>query len=776
MSPSSPPSPITTTPKRRRRTSLGDFNQLLGLDGVVPLTSGDIPEGSEAVLYLRVSTARQMNTAIDIDEDGNSIATQREVGTKRCRRLNAPIAREFVEPGNSAQSIAKRPVFRELLRYVEATPQIGYVVIYMRSRAFRNYTDAAIAKRVLAAMGVKLISAKEEFGEGYMADAMEAITDIMNEVQVRQSGEDISNKMHHKAQNGGTTGRAKLGYLNVRKDFDGRLVNTIDIDPERAPLIRWAFEQYATGEYSLTALTDALEQQGLTTRQTSRWPQRPLSRSQLAAILRDPYYIGKVTFKGEIYPGRHEALISPELFERVQRVLDVRQQRNQRDCRHSHFLRGLMQCGRCYEAGRNSQLIYSRPVNRAGRVYEYYTCTNRAGCGLPHLPVVEIEDALAREVAALRIPVEEVAALRQRVVDSLEHQQAAEQETRRRLKKELGRLDVKEERLLDLAADGGLVGKKLRKRLRDLQTRRAVLRQQLECTDEQLRREADTVLAYLDLLADPGRFYELASPVVKRKLLTAFYAQIWLDDDQHTLQPVAEPREIVTRLHQAARHAVGGVQGSCPAARTVSHHVEGGSLRSRSNVKLAKEGENMADGVSPVEAAVGSGDVSLTPVTSAKTPPEWNSEGACSNKMSVVGTTGLEPAISCSQSRRASHYATSRVPRRGDPRSLLQALAGAQRGTPQVFSVPKAPPSRELTTLMTMLPHSAGQNPSMKKPMPNFCATQAVSSSMAALITSRNRPKVSNTRQKDSAWVNGLTTAFTTPMMAATPSRIRTYC
>lgn len=102
------PAPVTAPPKRRRRTFLGDFNQLLGLDGVVPLTSGDIPDGSEAVLYLRVSTARQMNTAIDIDEDGNSIATQREVGTKRCRRLNAPIAREFVEPGNSAQSIAKR--------------------------------------------------------------------------------------------------------------------------------------------------------------------------------------------------------------------------------------------------------------------------------------------------------------------------------------------------------------------------------------------------------------------------------------------------------------------------------------------------------------------------------------------------------------------------------------------------------------------------------------------------------------------------------------------
>ena len=141
---------------------------------------------------------------------------------------------------------------------------------------------------------------------------------------------------------------------------------------------------------------------------------------------------------------------------------------------------------------------------------------------------------------------------------------------------------------------------------------------------------------------------------MKRKLLTAFYAQIWLDDDQHILQPVAESREIVTRLHQAARHAGGGVQGSCPMARTVSHHAEGGSLRSRNDAKPAEEGENMADGAMPVEVAAGSGDVSLTPVTSAKTPSERSSEGACSNKMSVVGTTGLEPAISCSQSRRVS--------------------------------------------------------------------------------------------------------------------------
>ncbi|MFT2568384.1 hypothetical protein ACMWP8_28385, partial [Escherichia coli] len=85
-----------------------------------------------------------------------------------------------------------------------------------------------------------------------------------NEVQVRQSGEDIKQKMRHKAVNGGTIGRAKLGYLNDRKDFDGRLVNTISLDEERAPLIRFAFEQYATDRYSVWQLATLLAEMGLT--------------------------------------------------------------------------------------------------------------------------------------------------------------------------------------------------------------------------------------------------------------------------------------------------------------------------------------------------------------------------------------------------------------------------------------------------------------------------------------------------------------------------------
>ena len=585
---------------KRRGASLTDFEQLLSLNSTKAPSTADIPNTAEAVIYLRVSTTRQMNTAIDIDEDGNSISTQREATIRRCRQLKAPISKEFVEPGNSAQSIAKRPQFKRLLRYVEEHPEVGYVVIYMRSRAFRNLTDAAITKRILANMGVKLVSAKEEFGEGYMADAMEAITDIMNEVQVRQSGEDIANKMYHKAKNGGTTGRAKLGYLNVRKDFDGRLVNTIAVDPQRAPLIQWAFEQYATGEYSVVALQRALTDQGLTTRRTANHRERPLSRNQLSCILRDPYYIGMVTFKGETFPGRHEPLVSAEVFERVQCVLEVRMRPNQRDIVHNHFLRGMLHCGRCHDAGRDHQLVYTEAKNRAGQYYEYYLCRGRQErvCDLPHLPVACLAEAVLREVSTLRLTEQQADVLRQEVEKHLVRQLTSTREVNAWLRKELSSLDLKEERLLDLAADASISSSKLKDHLNEIKVRRLTVNQQLERTEDYLRQETETVLAYIDLLEHPAEFYAAASPDLRRKILSAFYVKIWVDDDGYQQRVMGERREIIKKLHGA---------GAAVETEEVSPEVN--SSQKNKNDLLAKAVRSI-----------------------------------CSSKTILVGAAGIEPA------------------------------------------------------------------------------------------------------------------------------------
>lgn len=551
-----PPVPPTTGAERiERRGSLSTFESLLRLDNAKAPSIDRKPGTGSAVLYLRVSTQRQLYTAIDLDPDGNSIATQREATIKRAKRLKAPIAKEFVEPGHSAQSIAKRPVFRELLRYVEEHPEVSYVVIYMRSRVFRNQTDAAITKRILASMDVKLISAKEEFGEGYMADAMEAITDIMNEVQVRQSGEDISNKMLHKAKNGGTTGRAKIGYLNIRKDIDGHLINAIDVDPKRGPLVTWAFAQYATGEYSLTRLQEELADRGLTTRRTAKWEEKAVSRNQLGLLLRDPYYLGMVTYKCQVYPGKHAALVTPEVFERVQRVLETRMQRNQRDIVHDHFLRGMLRCGRCNARGRDRQLVYTRAINRHGDAYTYYFCMGRQDhtCDLPHLPVTLVEEALLRTVQRLLLTPDEIATMREQVTIQLDQWLNAEREAQARIKKELAALNVKEERLLDFVTDGSLANGKVRERLSKLQVRRANLKQRLSTTEEVVRQETNTLLSYLNLLEQPGAFYAAVESSGKRRLLAAYFAQIWIDDDGHQITPDTQQQMLVAQITGTAR-------------------------------------------------------------------------------------------------------------------------------------------------------------------------------------------------------------------------------
>ena len=59
----------------------------------------------------------------------------------------------------------KRPVFKQLLAYLKDSNDIDYVIVYMRSRAFRNSTDAGITKRALSLLGIRIVSCKEDFGQ-----------------------------------------------------------------------------------------------------------------------------------------------------------------------------------------------------------------------------------------------------------------------------------------------------------------------------------------------------------------------------------------------------------------------------------------------------------------------------------------------------------------------------------------------------------------------------------------------------------------------------------
>jgi site-specific DNA recombinase len=80
---------------------------------------------------------------------------------------------------------------------------------------------------------------------------MHGVLATFNEYQSRESGADIAYKVGQKACNGGTIGRARLGYLNHIDRTHGRDIRTVIVDPEHAHLIQLGFELFAAGNLTL---------------------------------------------------------------------------------------------------------------------------------------------------------------------------------------------------------------------------------------------------------------------------------------------------------------------------------------------------------------------------------------------------------------------------------------------------------------------------------------------------------------------------------------------
>jgi site-specific DNA recombinase len=186
-----------------------------------------------------------------------------------------------------------------------------------------------------------------------------------------------------KAKNEGTPSMAPIGYLNVHNLVNGVPIRTVELDLERAPLVTWAFEAYATGEWSLGKLADELQNRGLTQRAGRTRPERPYPATRLHQMLQNRYYLGYVRYQGLEYEGKHPALVSPDVFEAVQAVLAAHRQGGERAYRYTHYLKGTLRCGRC-----RSRLAYSCSRGNGG-TYDYYFCLGRherrTNCDMPHL-------------------------------------------------------------------------------------------------------------------------------------------------------------------------------------------------------------------------------------------------------------------------------------------------------------------------------------------------------------------------------------------------------
>jgi len=129
---------------------------------------------------------------------------------------------------------------------------------------------------------------------------------------------------------------APSGYLNDHKK------KCIAVDPYKAPLMRKLFELYATGNYSFTQLRAIALENGLKGKKDL-----PLSRPSVQYFLKNPiYYYGLIRYECEVFEGAHEPVISKQLFDKVQAVMEDRSRPKKKKLKEFAF-RGLFRCGEC---------------------------------------------------------------------------------------------------------------------------------------------------------------------------------------------------------------------------------------------------------------------------------------------------------------------------------------------------------------------------------------------------------------------------------------------
>ena len=246
---------------------------------------------------------------------------------------------------------------------------------------------------------------------------------------------------------------APLGYYNDMRS------KTIKIDRKTAPIVRQAFELYARGDKRLDEIADFLFTHGIHTKKgmvrgKKTTGNKPHSRTRVARMLANPFYYGHFRYLGEVHEGKHKGIISKQLFDQVQTVLE-RRGKTARKINEPLPLCGLVHCscGMMFTA----ETRIKRQKNGNVHVYVYYRCTRKSKtvvCREPHIRTEELDKQLSALLLCYAMPASCADKLRE-LIDKDEESEKADFVRRVAGDKEtIARLSEKMQRLLDGYLDG----------------------------------------------------------------------------------------------------------------------------------------------------------------------------------------------------------------------------------------------------------------------------------------------------------------------------------
>ena len=297
------------------------------------------------------------------------------------------IVDELIE--KQSAKVPGRPIFGTLLKRIEAG-EVSGILAWHPDRLARNSIDGG---QIVYLLDQNLLTALKFptfwFENTSQGKFMLSIAFGQSKYYVDNLSENTKRGLRQKVRRGEYPSKAPLGYINDLRS------KSIVVDKRVAPIIIQAFELYAKNQSRYDDIADFLASRGLITRGKGT----KYKKDRIRRILSNPFYYGHFIYKGEIYEGTHEPIISKKLFDNVQAVLAERGRPRKANHSEPKIYCGLL---RCYSCGlmitAEKRIKHQKNGNR--HEYIYYHCTKKRK-GMKCLESAVREEALNKSLTEL---------------------------------------------------------------------------------------------------------------------------------------------------------------------------------------------------------------------------------------------------------------------------------------------------------------------------------------------------------------------------------------
>jgi len=309
---------------------------------------------------------------------GYSIPGQLEELRAYATEHNLSIYREYVDDGYSGKSIDGRPAMLELLADAKQG-RFQAVITWKLNRLARNLADQLKMLEIFKQHHIGWMSLTEPLeintAQGYFTAQMLGAIAQMEREQIAQNTRLGMQK--RSAAGNWNSGNNVLGYEWVT---EGDAERHVRIVPHEAELVQLIYEQYRSGK-GFKAITSHLNGTGYMTKRN-----KPFSVAAVRGILTNVNYIGQIRYTAHekftgascdrskrVVRGIHEPIISMELWNEVQALLNQRSRPPTKQVSRHYPLAGLLKCPMC---GNSMVPWHKKTIRKNGNIHmnHYYVC------------------------------------------------------------------------------------------------------------------------------------------------------------------------------------------------------------------------------------------------------------------------------------------------------------------------------------------------------------------------------------------------------------------